>query len=297
MSMTEGRIIKALSGFYYVQTAEAMLECKARGKFRLDGTSPLVGDRVLCSPESRNRGRIDQVLERKNWFIRPAVANIDQLVFVAAGSNPITDPFLIDRVSVIAEEAGCRLVVCVNKTDLDPADEIFDICVRAGFPVLRTSAETGEGVDKLIGLLAGKTSAFTGNSGVGKSSLLNRIFPDLNAKTAEVSDKLGRGKHTTRHVELFALEDGGYIADTPGFSSFELEMMTSIAKEELAADFADFRPFLGSCRFTDCAHLKEPGCAVKEAVEQGLIHPSRYRSYVRLYELCAQQKAWELKDI
>lgn len=294
--MTEGRIIKALSGFYYVQTDDALLECKARGRFRLDGTSPLVGDRVLCVPEGDRRGRIDQVLERKNWFIRPAVANIDQLVFVASGSNPVTDPFLIDRVSVIASESDCQLLICVNKTDLSPADRICEICTLAGFPVIRTSAETGEGIDSLIGMLRGKTSAFTGNSGVGKSSLLNQIFPGLNAKTAEVSDKLGRGKHTTRHVELFKLEEGGFIADTPGFSSFELEMMKTITKEMLAEDFIDFRPWLGQCRFTDCAHLKEPGCAVKEAVEQGRIHPSRYRSYTRLYELCAQQKSWELKE-
>lgn len=255
--MTEGRIIKALSGFYCVRARDgALLECKARGKFRLDGTSPLVGDRVLCEPDGIGRGRIERVLERKNWFIRPAVANIDQLVFVAAGTNPVTDPFLIDRVSVIAAESDCRLLICVNKTDISPADQLFDIFTRAGFPVLRTSAETGEGVDRLAELLRGKISAFTGNSGVGKSSLLNRIFPGLNAKTAEVSDKLGRGKHTTRHVELFPLEGGGFIADTPGFSSFELEMMKTITKEMLADDFTDFRPYLGQCRFVDCAHLK-----------------------------------------
>lgn len=294
--MTEGRIIKALSGFYYVQTEDALLECKARGKFRLDGTSPLVGDRVLCATEGGDRGRIDRVLERKNWFIRPAVANIDQLVFVAAGTNPITDPFLIDRVSVIAAESDCQLVVCVNKTDITPADQLFEICLKAGFPVVRTSAETGEGIDRLTDLLRGKISAFTGNSGVGKSSLLNRIFPGLNAKTTEVSDKLGRGKHTTRHVELYPLAGGGFVADTPGFSSFELEMMKTIAKERLADDFIDFQPYLGTCRFADCAHLKEPGCAVKEAVDRGLIHPSRYRSYTRLYELCAQQKSWEIKE-
>ena len=295
--MREGTIVKALSGFYYVQTADETLECRARGKFRLDGTSPLVGDRVLCSTEGNGRGRIDRVLERKNWFVRPAVANIDELVFVASGSNPVTDPFLIDRVSVIAEESDCALTVCINKTDLTPADELYEICAKAGLPVLRTSALTGEGLDLLAERLRGKTSAFTGNSGVGKSSLLNALLPGLDVQTAEVSEKLGRGKHTTRHVELFRLGEDSLIADTPGFASFELEMMKTIAKEDLAEDFPDFRPYLGQCRFHDCAHLKEPGCAVTEAVARGDIHPSRYRSYTRLYELCAQQKFWEIRNI
>lgn len=293
--MEEGRIIKALSGFYYVQIPETVLECRARGKFRLDGTSPLVGDRVLCSTESNGKGRIDRVLDRKNWFVRPAVANVDELVFVAAGANPVTDPFLIDRVSVIARESSCELIVCVNKSDLSSADELFDICRTAGIPVIRTSAVTGEGVDLLFDMLRGKTSAFTGNSGVGKSSLLNCLLPGLAVLTGEVSEKLGRGRHTTRHVELFRLAEDSYIADTPGFASFELEMMKSIAKEDLANDFIEFLPYLGLCRFHDCAHLKEPGCAVTEAVSKGEIHPSRYRSYSRLYEICAQQNFWEQK--
>lgn len=293
--MAEGRIIKSLSGFYYVQTADSVLECRARGKFRLDGTSPLVGDRVLCSAEDSRRGRIDRVLERKNWFVRPAVANIDELVFVASGTNPVTDPFLIDRVSVIAAESNCDLLVCVNKIDLHPAEELYAICAKAGIPVLRTSAESGEGIEVLAQRLKGKTSAFTGNSGVGKSSLLNRLLPEVHVQTAEVSEKLGRGKHTTRHVELFCLGEDSYIADTPGFASFEIEMMKSIAKEDLAEDFSDFQPYLGKCRFHNCAHLKEPGCAVTEALKRGEIHPSRYRSYQRLYELCAQQKFWERK--
>lgn len=293
--MEEGRIIKALSGFYYVQIPETVLECRARGKFRLDGTSPLVGDRVLCSTESNGKGRIDRVLDRKNWFVRPAVANVDELVFVAAGANPVTDPFLIDRVSVIARESDCELIVCVNKSDLSSADELYDICRTAWIPVIRTSAVTGEGVDLLFDMLRGKTSAFTGNSGVGKSSLLNCLLPGLAVQTGEVSEKLGRGRHTTRHVELFRLAEDSYIADTPGFASFELEMMKSIAKEDLANDFIDFLPYLGQCRFHDCAHLKEPGCAVTEAVAKGEIHPSRYRSYSRLYEICAQQNFWEQK--
>lgn len=294
--MTDGIIIKALSGFYYVITPDGILECKARGRFRLDGTSPLVGDRVRCSVDAAGKGRIDHVEERKNFFIRPAVANVDALVFVAANTNPITDPFLIDRVSVIAESVSCQLVVCLNKTDIDPANELYDIFTLAGFTVVRTSAETGEGLDALKAVLSGKVCAFTGNSGVGKSSLMNRLIPGADIKTAEVSDKLGRGKHTTRHVELYELGDGAYVADTPGFASFDLELMDIIPKEQLQYDFIDFAPYIGDCRFKDCAHLKEPGCAVTEAVAHGEIAPSRYRSYERLYELSARHKSWELKD-
>ena len=293
--MTEGVIIKALSGFYYVKTADGMLECKARGRFRLDGTSPLVGDRVQCSLDAQGRGRIDLVEQRKNWFIRPTVANIDALVFVAANSNPVTDPFLIDRVSVIAEESGCELIICLNKTDLNAGEELYRIFAGAGFPVIRTSAETGEGVEQLRAELRGKISAFTGNSGVGKSSLLNRLLPGLNIPTGEVSEKLGRGKHTTRHTELFELEEGSYVADTPGFASFEIEMMKRIPKEELQYDFRDFAPYIGRCRFQDCTHRKEPGCAVTEAVQSGAVSESRYTSYLRLYEMSAQSRDWENK--
>lgn len=293
--MQKGTIVKALSGFYYVKTENGLLECKARGRFRLDGTSPLVGDRVLCILDAQGKGRIDQVEPRKNWFIRPAVANIDALVFVAADTNPVTDPFLIDRVSVIAADAGCELIVCVNKTDLAPGDVLAQTYRLAGFSVVCTSAETGEGMEALKALLRGKVCAFTGNSGVGKSSILNRLLPGVSIPTAEVSEKLGRGKHTTRHVELYSLEGDTFLADTPGFASFEVEMIKVIPKEELPYDFIDFAPYIGKCRFQDCAHRKEPGCAVTAAVEAGGIAESRYRSYLRLYDLSAQHKSWELK--
>ena len=293
--MITGRIVKALSGFYYVSVPDGTLACKARGRFRLDGTSPLVGDYVTCSLDNDGTGRVDEVAPRRNWFVRPAVANIDALVFVAAGVNPVTDPFLVDRVSVIAAESDCELIVCVNKSDLDSGEELYRIFRTAGFPVVRTSAETGAGMEELLALLRGKTSAFTGNSGVGKSSILNRLLPEASIRTGEVSERLGRGRHTTRHVELYSLGEDTYVADTPGFASFDLEMMKSIAKEDLAADFPDFSPYIGRCRFPDCAHLREPGCAVTEAVRRGEICESRYRSYTRLYALCAQQKFWELK--
>lgn len=295
--MAEGVIVKALSGFYYVQTDERLLECKARGRFRLDGTSPLVGDRVECSLDAHGKGRIDRVFERRNFFIRPAVANVDALVFVAANTNPVTDPFLIDRVSVIAESAGCELIVCINKTDVDPADELYGIFTAAGFTVVRTSVPDGTGIDALRREIAGKICAFTGNSGVGKSSIMNALSPGLNIKTAEVSEKLGRGKHTTRHVELFDIGGGTYAADTPGFASFDIEMMEIIPKEQLQFEFVEFAPYIGECRFNNCAHLKEPGCAVTQAVADGKIMPSRYRSYERLYALSAQHKSWGNKTV
>ncbi len=294
--MREGVITKALSGFYYVTTGEGVLECKARGRFRLDGTSPLVGDRVQCSVDAQGRGRIDTVHDRRNWFIRPAVANIDAMVFVAANTNPVTDPFLVDRVSVIAAEAGCSLIICVNKSDIDQGEKLYEIYSSSGFTVIRTSAETGEGMDELMSALKGRICAFTGNSGVGKSSILNKLLPGANIPTGEVSEKLGRGKHTTRHVELYTLGEDTYVADTPGFASFDVEMMNPIPKERLQYDFIDFEPYIGRCRFNDCAHLKEPGCAVTEALAQGKLMSSRYRSYVRLYELSAQHKSWELKE-
>lgn len=291
--MVKGLIVKALSGFYYVDTADGILECKARGRFRVDGTSPLVGDRVYCSIDANGKGRIDRVEERRNWFIRPSVANIDAMVFVAANTNPVTDPFLIDRVSVIAAEADCQLIVCINKTDIDSGDELYEIFTKAGFTVVRTSAETGEGIEQLRNALSGMVCAFTGNSGVGKSSILNALLPGINIETGEVSEKLGRGKHTTRHVELYDIGDNTFVADTPGFASFEIEMMNVISKEQLQYDFIDFASYIGKCRFTDCAHLKEPDCAVTAAVAAGEISDSRYRSYIRLYDLSARHKSWE----
>ncbi len=293
--MIEGVIIKALSGFYYVKTADGVVACKARGRFRLDGTSPLVGDRVQLAPEKDGSGRIEAVFKRKNYFIRPAVANLDALVFIAANVNPVTDPFLIDRVSVIAHEADCELIICVNKIDLDQGDELYDIFSAAGYRVIRTSAETGEGAAELLDAIRGKVCAFTGNSGVGKSSILNVLLPEAMIPTDAVSEHLGRGKHTTRHVELYPLGDDTFVADTPGFASFEIQMMQTISKEHLQYDFPEFAPYIGKCRFADCAHLKEPDCAVRQAVEEGRIGSSRYSSYVRLYDLTAKQKPWEAK--
>ena len=271
--MVQGVIIKALSGFYYVAAGDQIVECKARGRFRYDGCSPLVGDRVEVSFDAHGKGRIDTVLPRRNAFIRPAVANVDQLIMIAANVNPVTDPFLIDRVVAIAENADCEPVVCLNKCDLDPADHLYDIYRSIGFRVLRTSAATGLGVGELRDALRGKTSAFTGNSGVGKSSLLNALDASFGIATGAVSERLGRGKHTTRHVELYALGADTFVADTPGFASFEVDMVDPISCENLQYAFREFRPYIGQCRFRDCAHLKEPGCAVLAAVAAGRIAP------------------------
>ncbi len=294
--MIEGRIVKALSGYYYVQTDEGLVTCRARGRFRLDGTSPLVGDRVRLELARDKTGSVREILPRRNWFIRPAVANIDRMVMVAAAVNPVTDPFLVDRVSALAAFHDCDFLLCVNKTDMDPGDRLYEIYRASGVPVLRTSAETGEGMEELRELLSGQTCAFTGNSGVGKTSLLNRLDPTLMLRTGEVSESLGRGRHTTRHVELFALPFGGYIADTPGFGSFDVEQMESIRPAQLQHCFPEFAPWLGRCRFADCTHRKEPGCAVRGALEAGEIQPSRYDSYVRLWEQANRVKDWERKE-
>ena len=293
--MAQGVIIKSLSGFYTVSVGDSIVECKARGRFRHDGFSPLVGDRVEVTVDAQGKGRIDAVLERRNYFIRPAVANVDQIVMFAAAVNPVTDPFLIDRVVAIAENAGCEAVICLNKCDLDPAERLYEIYRTVGCRVIRTSAATGLGMDALRDAIRGKTSAFTGNSGVGKSSILNRLMPELQIQTGAVSEKLGRGKHTTRHVELYALGEETYVADTPGFASFEIDMIEPISCENLQYAFREFRPYIGQCRFSDCAHLHEPGCAVLEALAAGKIAPERHQSYAKLYEIAQNTHEWEKK--
>ena len=295
--MTEkaaGRILRSISGFYDVRTASGTVTCRARGILRREGSSPLTGDLVEITLE-KGKGMVERILPRKNSFVRPAVANIDALVIFAANVNPVTEPFLIDRVAAIAGDQEVPVYLCVNKCDLDPARELARIYEHAGFPVIRTSAETGEGVEQLRELLKGKLTAFTGNSGVGKSSILNRLGPELRLPTGEVSDKLGRGRHTTRHVELYALDGNTYVADTPGFSSFDTDQMDVILKENLQYAFPDFGQYLGKCQFHDCSHRAEPGCAVREALERGELQPTRYDSYLRLYEKSAQIKQWELK--
>ena len=291
--MTQGVIIRSLSGFYTVSSGNQQIMCKARGRFRHDGLSPLVGDRVTLVIDDKGNARVDEILPRRNSFIRPAVANVDQLVMFASAVNPVTDPFLIDRVCAIAELSDCEPILCINKCDLDSADELMRIYANAGFHVVRTSAETQDGVAELLSVIRGKVNVFTGNSGVGKSSILNQLCPDLALPTGAVSEKLGRGRHTTRHVELYDLGDETYVADTPGFASFEVDLIEPIRCEQLQYAFREFRPYIGSCRFQDCAHLKEPGCAVLQAVQDGAIAPERHRSYARLYDNAKRIPEWQ----
>ena len=291
---TAGRILRALSGFYDVQTPEGLITCRGRGSLRKTHQIPLTGDMVEITME-KGKGMVEKILPRRNGFVRPAVANVDALVVFAANVNPITEPFLIDRVAAIAGDQGVEVILCVNKCDLDPAVDLVRIYRNAGFPVIQASAETGQGVEELRSRLQGKLTAFTGNTGVGKSSMLNRLCPELTLATGEVSEKLGRGRHTTRHVQLYALDADTYVADTPGFSSFDTDQMDVILKENLQYAFPDFGPYMGKCQFHDCAHRKEPGCAVRQAMEAGDIEPTRYDSYLKLYEKASQINLWELK--
>ena len=286
--------MRSLSGFYDVQTDSGIISCRGRGHLRRGAQTPLTGDLVEITVE-RGKGMVETILPRKNHFIRPAVANVDVLVIFAANVNPITEPFLIDRVAAIAGDQGVPVVLVVNKCDLDPAVDLVQIYTNAGFTVIQISAETGMGVEELRDLLRGKLAAFTGNSGVGKSSILNGLCPQLNLPVGEVSEKLGRGRHTTRHVELYRLGEDTYVADTPGFSSFDTDQMEVILKENLQYAFPDFGKFIGKCQFRDCSHRKEPGCAVTQAVGEGAVEPSRYDSYLKLYEKASLIKEWELK--
>ena len=292
--MSTGRIIRSLSGFYEVQTAEGTVTCRARGSLRRTGETPLTGDMVEISVE-KGKGMVEKILPRRNQFVRPAVSNVDALVVFAANVNPVTEPFLIDRVAAIAGDQEVEVILCVNKCDLDPALDLVRIYRHAGFQVISTSAETGAGVEELRELIRGKLVAFTGNSGVGKSSILNRLCPELNLPVGEVSEKLGRGRHTTRHVELYQMGEETYVADTPGFSSFDTDQMDVMLKENLQYAFPDFGPYIGKCQFHDCSHRKEPGCAVTAALAEGEIEASRYDSYLKLYEKASQIKLWELK--
>lgn len=291
--MSEGTIMKALSGFYSVDDGRTITVCRGRGKLRHEKVTPLVGDRVRFTAMGDGSGALDEILPRKNQFYRPAVANIDQLVVIASEAAPVTDPFLIDRVVAIAEGRHCQCIICINKCDLVPGDTLAPIYASAGFPTLCVSAETGEGIEALKELIIGKVSAFTGNSGVGKSSILNAIAPETALATGEISEKLGRGRHTTRHVELFRLSCGAVVADTPGFSSFDVDRMELMRKEELQHCFREFAPYLGKCRFQNCAHIKEKGCAVLEGLKQGELQPTRHQSYVRLYEQAKAIPDWE----
>lgn len=290
-----GTILKALSGFYYVDHEGETITCRGRGKLRYEKNPPLVGDRVEITIQADGSGAVEQILPRKNQFRRPAVANMDCIVVVASGAIPVTDPFLIDRVVAMAEHRDCESIICFNKWDLEQPQDLYKIYADAGFSTLRVSAETGEGVAELAKLISGKICAFTGDSGVGKSSLLNALGGKSRASVGEVSKKLGRGRHTTRHVELFRLNNNTLIADTPGFAAFE---ETEILRpEEIASTFREFAPYVDQCRFVGCAHVKEKGCAVLKALADGSLSQSRHQSYVRLYEQAKSIPDWQRKKL
>jgi len=291
--MVNGVIIKSLSGFYYVKTECGVLTCKGAGKIKYSGLTPLVGDYVTVNENNI----IISILKRKNSFIRPAVANIDMLVFVATNTKPVTDPFLIDRVSVIANHANCEFLLCINKCDLDDGEDIYNIYKGTDISTIKTSAQTGIGIETLKTYLSGKISAFTGNSGVGKSSLLNRLIPEACAETNSISEKLGRGKHTTRFVQLYSFDNNSFIADTPGYASFDIQMIDNIKKEELELLFPEFNKYIGMCRFPDCIHINEPNCSIKKAINDGNICQSRYDSYVKLCYYSQQKSVKKVSRI
>ena len=292
-----GTIIKGIGGFYYVDTADGVMECKARGKFRKTVGKPIIGDKVTVGVQQDGTGYLLEIKQRKNQLIRPALANIDLLIAVVSAAPPVTDPFLIDKVIAIAENKNISPMVVINKIDINNGKELFEIYKQAGIDILCVSASTGDGVSALKDKLNGKISAFAGNSGVGKSSLLNRLIPDFSAQVGSISNKIGRGKHTTRHIELVPFE-GGYIADTPGFSSFDTEQMDLVLSDDLQYAFREFEPYIGTCKFTSCAHIKEKGCAILQAVENGEISSIRHESYKKLYESVKDLKKWELgKDV
>lgn len=289
-----GIIIKALSGFYYVKTETDVYTCKARGNFRKKGISPLVGDRVEFIPSTDLTGTVEEILPRKTCLERPPVANIEKLFILSSFDNPSPNTLVIDKMTVLARHNGIEPIIVFNKSDLGDFSAYKETYEKSGFKTFVISAVTGEGVEELKNELSGSISAFTGNSGVGKSSLLNFLFGEKIIPTGAVSEKLGRGKHTTRHTEIYPLSFGGFVADTPGFSSIEAGSDYSL-KEHLAKCFEDFSPFTENCRFSTCSHTKEKGCAVIKAVENGKIQKSRHESYIQLFEELKDLKEWQTK--
>lgn len=289
----KGIIIKALSGFYYIESEEKIYECKARGSFRKEGVSPLVGDRVEFEITDEAHGIVNSLEPRKNVLERPNVANIDKLFIVSSFQTPAPNSFIIDKITAIAVYNNIEPIIVFNKCDMGDFADWLRIYKNSGFKTYVVSAETGEGIDNVREELKDSVSAFTGNSGVGKSSILNRLFGENVIKTGEVSQTLGRGRHTTRHIEAYKLLSGGYVVDTPGFSSLDYDTTDYAFKEQLPELFPDFSDFIYDCRFTGCSHTKETGCAVIEAVNDGKIEKSRHDSYLQLAEELKNLKPWE----
>ena len=290
----QGRILKSISGFYEVEAGDELYTCKARGVFRKTGTTPLVGDLVQITADSADEGTVDEVFERRNALTRPPVANLDNLFIVVSVCEPEPNALVIDRLTAIAESKKIEPILVVTKSDLGSGARLLDVYRKAGFRTFCVGEDDHADVPQIRELLHGRVSAFTGNTGVGKSTLLNAVDPSLSIATAQISRKLGRGRHTTRHVELYRT-CGGYVADTPGFSALDIENGEFIHKDKLQYCFREFAPYLGACRFTSCAHVRDKGCRVLEAVEAGEIAPSRHASYAALYEEAKQIKDWQIK--
>lgn len=294
----EGIIIKGIGGFYYVETADGIYECKARGLFRKQKILPLAGDRCRISTMPDKTGFIEEIFPRKNVFVRPPVANVDRMYIVCAAAEPAPLPILIDKLSVVAVKEGIEACIVINKMDLETkeTENLKAAYEKAGFVVFTVSAVTGDGVDDIKNDMAGKLSVFAGCSGVGKSSILNCILPDVKRETGGVSEKIKRGRHTTREVSLIKYAGGGYIADTPGFSEIEIAELTDVEKEDLYLYFPEIERFAGECNFRDCRHISEPGCSVKKAIEEGDISPSRYESYKEIFKQLGEINKWEKKS-
>lgn len=286
-----GKIIKGIGGFYYVKTACGdVFECKARGIFRKENIKPYIGDEVEILVENE-KGSIEKILPRKTMLLRPPVSNIDTVVIVIAAKEPEPDTLLCDKLILSAEIAGIEPVICINKSDLNEDKGLLKAYEQAGYKAILVSAKNDKSIKKILPLIEGKISAFAGLSGVGKSTILG-ILTDSEQETGEVSQKIKRGKHTTRHVELLELKGGGYVLDTPGFSSFEIG---GIKADELKDYFPEMLPFNDKCRFKGCSHTEEPDCAVKNEVLKGRIAKSRYESYKTFYETLKKVKDWENK--
>lgn len=293
--MLKGKIVKGIGGFYYVDADSVIYECRARGSFRNKNQKPLVGDNVRISLNENAENTIDVIEERKNELVRPPLANLDMLFIVASLVDPKINTLIIDKLIAIAEYKRIEPVLVLTKTDLcSDYRQYVDIYEKAGIAVIVCNNVTGEGADKVKAMFDGKICAFTGNTGVGKSTLLNNIFPELKLQTGQTSKKLGRGRHTTRHCELFKTNNG-YIADTPGFSSLDFERCESIMKDDLPYCFREFEPYLGSCKFISCSHTGDKGCAICNAVADGSISQSRFESYTAMYNDVKDIKAWEKK--
>lgn len=294
MVTEKGIITKLIGGFYYVEAAEKVYECKARGAFRIKGSSPCVGDYVEIGVPDDGYCVIEKVLPRKNSIVRPALANIDRLVIVSSIISPSPNTLIIDKMIATAVKKNIEPMLVISKTDLESPDGLYKIYSNSGINTLCFSSKDFNSDELKSRILTNGITAFTGNSGVGKSTLLNAMFPGIAAETGDISKKLGRGRHTTRTVELYKT-DSGYVADTPGFSTVDLQRYEIIKKDELAGCFTEFEPYLDDCRFTSCSHTKELGCAVLRAVEEGKIEKSRHQSYVTMYNEVKDLKEWELK--